>query len=108
MEGETLMAAELVVPPPIPKIMDYPASVGLIVAVVLVTVLLVVVSRFDATGGVLTISLLVVLAFLSLVIFCAFFTIPTDAMTDAAIGGLVAAFGAVIAHWLGRPKEPPP
>jgi hypothetical protein len=102
------MAAELVIPPPSPKIMDYPASVGLIIAVVLVTVLLVVVSRFDATGGTLTISLLVVLAFLSLVTFCAFFTIPTDAITDAAIGGLVAAFGAIIAYWLGFKKKDPP
>ena len=101
------MAEPLVVPPPTPKIMDYPASVGLIIAVILVTMLLVVVSRWDATGGTLTISLLVILAFISLVTFCAFFTIPTDAITDAAIGGLVAAFGAVIAHWLGRRKEPP-
>jgi uncharacterized BrkB/YihY/UPF0761 family membrane protein len=101
------MAAELVIPPPTPKIMDYPASVGLIIAVVLVTMLLVVTSRFDPTAGTLTISLLVVLAFISLVTFCAFFTIPTDAITDAAIGGLVAAFGAVIAHWLGRRRDPP-
>jgi hypothetical protein len=102
------MAADLVIPPPTPKIMDYPASVGLIIAVVLVTMLLVVVSRFDVTGGTLTISLLVVLAFISLVTFCAFFTIPTDAITDASIGGLVAAFGAVIAHWLGRNRKDPP
>jgi uncharacterized BrkB/YihY/UPF0761 family membrane protein len=109
MEGHQVnaMAAELVIPPPTPKIMDYPASVGLIIAVVLVTCLLVVTSRFDPTGGTLTISLLVILAFISLVTFCAFFTIPTDAITDAAIGGLVAAFGAVIAHWLGRRKDPP-
>lgn len=104
------MAAELVIPPPTPKIMDYPASVGLIIAVVLVTMLLVVASRFDASGGTLTISLLIVLAFISLVTFCAFFTIPTDAITDAAIGGLVAAFGAIVTYWLGRSanrKGPP-
>jgi hypothetical protein len=101
-------AAELVQPPPIPKIMDYPASVGLIIAVVLVTMLLVVTSRFDPTGGTLTISLLVVLGFMSLVTFCAFFTIPTDEITSGAIGGLVAAFGAVVAFWLSRDKRPPP
>jgi hypothetical protein len=105
MEGERLMAAELAVPPPTPKILDYPASVGLIIAVVLVTILLVVTSRFDPTGGTLTISLLVVLAFLSLVTFCAFFTIPTDEITSGAIGGLVAAFGAVVAYWLSRNRE---
>lgn len=92
-------------PPPVPKLMDYPVSVGLIIAVVLVTMLLVVISRFDSTGGTLTISLLVVLSFLSLVTFCAFFTVPTDEITSGAIGGLVAAFGAVVAYWLGRNRK---
>jgi hypothetical protein len=105
MEGEKLMA-DYVNPPPTPKILDYPASVGLIIAVVLVTILLVVTSRFDPTGGTLTISLLVVLAFISLVTFCAFFTVPSDEITSGAIGGLVAAFGAVVAYWLGRGREP--
>jgi hypothetical protein len=94
--------------PPVPKIMDYPASIGLILAVVLVTMLLVVTSRFDPTGGTLTISLLVVLGFMSLVTFCAFFTIPTDEITSGAIGGLVAAFGAVVAFWLSRDTKGPP
>jgi hypothetical protein len=100
------MSDPLVQAPPIPKIMDYPASVGLIIAVVLVTMLLVVTSRFDPTGGTLTISLLVVLGFMSLVTFCAFFTIPTDEITSGAIGGLVAAFGAVVAYWLSRGRPP--
>jgi len=102
-----MAASDLIIPPPTPKIMDYPASIGLIIAVVLVTCLLVVTSKFDSTGGTLTISLLVVLSFLGLVTFCAFFTIPTDEITSGAIGGLVAAFGAVVAYWLGRSKEPP-
>lgn len=101
------MAADFVNPPPVPKLMDYPAAAGLAIAVVLTTILLVVASRFDATGGVLTISLLVILAFLGVVTFCAFFTVPTDEITSGAIGGLVAAFGAVVAFWLGRGREPP-
>jgi hypothetical protein len=109
MEGErlTMAAPDLVVPPPVPKLLDYPASIGLAIAVVLTTILLVVTSRFDSTGGTLTISLLVVLGFLSLVTFCAFFTIPSDEITSGAIGGLVAAFGAVVAYWLSRSREPP-
>lgn len=97
----------VVTPNPLPKLMDYPASIGLAIAVVLTTMLLVIASRFDPTGGSLTISLLVVLGFLGLVIFCALFTIPTDEITSGAIGGLVAAFGAVVAFWLGRGREPP-
>jgi hypothetical protein len=101
--------SDLVIPPPSPKLLDYPASLGLMVAVVLTSILLVVISRFDATGGTLTISLLVVLAFLGLVTFCAFFSIPSDEITSGAIGGLVAAFGAVVAFWLGKAggKGPP-
>lgn len=102
-----MAAPDLVVPPPTPKIMDYPASVGLIIAVILTTILLVVTSKFDATGGVLTVSLLVILAFLAVVTFCAFFTVPTDEITSGAIGGLVAAFAQVVAFWLSRGKEPP-
>jgi hypothetical protein len=98
----------LVIPPPTPKLMDYPASIGLAIAVVLTAMLLIVVSKFDHTGGTLTISLLVILAFLGLVTFCALFTVPTDEITSGAIGGLVAAFGAVVAYWLGQSKKGPP
>ena len=102
------MADPLIVPPPIPKLLDYPASIGVALVVAFTTVLLVVVSKFDQTGGVLTLSLLVVLAFLGLITFCAFFTIPTDEITSSAIGGLTAAFGAIIAYWLGVNKKGPP
>jgi hypothetical protein len=100
-----MAAPDLVIPPPSPKLLDYPASVGLVIAVGLTAVLLVVAARFDPTGGTLTVSLLVILAFLSLVTYCAFFTIPTDEITSGAIGGLVAAFGAVVAYWLGRNRK---
>ena len=103
-----MAASDLVVPPPTPRIMDYPASIGLAIAVALTIVLVIVASKFDKTGGTLTISLLVILAFLGLVTFCALFTIPTDEITSGAIGGLVAAFGAVVAFWLSRTPPRPP
>jgi len=103
------MADNLVVTPnPLPKLMDYPAFIGIGIAVALVTILLIVINRFDMTGGALTISLLVVLGFLGLVIFCALFTIPNDEITSSVIGGLTASFGAVIAFWLGRNMKGPP
>ena len=102
-----MAAPDFVNPSPIPKLTDYPASIGIALVVVLTTALLFVTGRFDATGGVLTISLLVVLAFLGLVTFCAFFPVPNDEVTSSVIGGLTAAFGAVVVHWLGRNKEPP-
>jgi uncharacterized BrkB/YihY/UPF0761 family membrane protein len=95
---------DLVIPPPTPKLLDYPASVGLSIAVALTIILVIVSSKFDPTGGTLTVSILVILAFISLVTFCVYFTVPTDEITSGAIGGLVAAFGAVVAYWLSRGK----
>jgi hypothetical protein len=103
-----MIFAELVIPPPTPKLLDYPASIGIIIACILTAMMLVVAGRFDKTGGTLTISLLVILAFISLVTYCAFFTVPTDEITSGAIGGLVAAFGAVVTYWLGRNWKGPP
>lgn len=94
--------AELVVPPPIPKIFDYPGAVGVSFIIVFTTILLFVSGKFDPTMGVLTISLLVILAFIGTVVFCLFFTVPNDEVTAGVLGGLIAAFGAVVAHWLGR------
>jgi hypothetical protein len=99
--------ADLVIPPPTPKLSDYPVAMTVCGEVIAVAILVFMAARFDPSGGVLTISLLVVLAFISAVVFSLFFTIPNDEITAAVAGGLVAAFGAVIAYWLGRPREPP-
>lgn len=89
------------------------ASVG-VGGVVLSTALLVVVSgKMDRSGGVLTISILIAVSFMGAVGYCLFFTVPQDEVTPAVVGGLTAGFGAVCAHWLGRPHginappEPP-
>lgn len=103
-----MAAPDVVVLPPIPKIMDYPAAVGIALGIMFTTVLLYVAGKFDTTHGVLTISLLVVIAFIGTVTFCLFFTVPNDEITSGIIGGLIAAFGAVIAHWLGRPPPNKP
>jgi hypothetical protein len=102
-----MAAPDFVIPPPTPKLFDYPASVGLVIAAGLTIVLVIVAGKFDRTGGTLTVSLLVILAFLGLVTFCAFFTIPTDEITSGAIGGLVAAFGAIVAYWLSKGRDNP-
>lgn len=94
-----------VVLPPVPKLMDFPATFGLGIGVIFTALLLVIAKHFDPTGGVLTLSIMIVLAFVGAVTFSMFFTIPPDQSTSALIGGLVAAFGAVIAHWIGRPSN---
>ena len=96
------MADPLFIPPPSPKIFDYPGTVGIAFLIVFTAVLLFVSGKFDPSGGVLTISILVVLAMIGAVVFSLFFTIPVDQSTAALIGGLTAAFGAVVTHWLGK------
>ena len=91
--------------PPVPKLIDYPASVGVAIGIFFTMLLLIISNKFDRTHGELTISLLIVISFLGLATFSVFFTIPTDEITSAVIGGLVASFGAVIAHWIGRSKD---
>jgi uncharacterized BrkB/YihY/UPF0761 family membrane protein len=97
---------QLVVPPPIPRIVDYPAATGIALGIVFTTLLLFVAGKFDPTRGALTISLLVVIAFMGVVTFCLFFTVPNDEITSGVMGGLIAAFGAVVAHWIGRINGP--
>lgn len=98
----------LVVPPPMPRIFDYPIAVGIGVEIFAVAGLLLIAGRFDTTGGSLTVSLLITLTFCGTVAFSLFFTVPQDQTTSAVIGGLVAGFGAVITYWLKpKDKEPP-
>lgn len=94
--------------PPVPKVLDYPVALTVVGAVVATAVLLTIARYFDPTGGPLSISFFVAIAFVSVAIFCLFFTIPTDEITSSVIGGLTASFGAVVAYWLGRPRDPPP
>jgi peptidoglycan/LPS O-acetylase OafA/YrhL len=96
---------DVVNPPPMPKLLDYPVATTLTGVLFGVTIALLVSRYFDPTGGALTISLLVVFAFIGTVVFCLFFTVPTDEITSSVLGGLVASFGAVIAFWLGKSKS---
>jgi hypothetical protein len=89
--------------PPVPKILDYPSAFSVALVVVFTSIMLVVSKQFDPTGGSLTISLIVVLAMVAVVAFSMIYNIPADdEVTPAVVGGLVAAFGAVVTFWLGR------
>ena len=89
--------------PPVPKILDYPSLFSVAFVVLFTSIMLVVSKQFDTTGGPLTISLIVVLAMVAVVAFSMIYNIPADdEVTPAVVGGLVAAFGAVVAYWLGR------
>jgi hypothetical protein len=91
--------------PPTPVLTNYPVGVAIALIAVTTALLVFVGGRLDPTHGVLTISILIILAFMATVAFCLLFNIPTDEITPAAVGGLTAGFGAVVAYWLGRPKN---
>lgn len=99
---------QVVNPPPQPKTLDYPGATAALVILALTVALLFASNRFDPSHGTLTISLLVVIAFIGTIVFSVLYTIPTDEVTSAVIGGLVSAFGAVIAYWLTRHNGPRP
>jgi hypothetical protein len=89
--------------PPVPKILDYPSLASVVAVVAGTTVMLIVTKHFDPTGGPLAISMIVVLSMVGVIAFSLLFNIPSDdEVTPAVVGGLVAAFGGVVAYWLGR------
>lgn len=94
--------SEVVNAPLVTGVGNFPASVVVGLSVLLTCVLLVVSNKFDATGGVLTISLLITLGMLAAITYCLIFTIPADDITPSVVGGLTAGFGSVLAYWFGR------
>lgn len=101
-----MTAAEFVNPPLVTGTGNFPATI-IVGATAIFTALLIVVSaKFDATQGVLTISILITLGMLGAIAYCLIFTIPQDDITPGVVGGLTAGFGAVLAYWFGRAKEP--
>ena len=101
-------SADIVNAPLVTGVGNFPASIVVGLTVLLTCVLLVVSGKFDTTGGVLTISLLITIGMLAAITYCLIFTIPPDDITPSVVGGLTAGFGAVVAYWLGRAKEPRP
>jgi len=103
---------DLIIPPNAAQALDL-AAIGVGGTALFTAILVVISSKMDRSGGVLTISLIITIAFIGAVGYCLFFTVPQDEVTPAVVGGLTAGFGAVVAHWLGRPHginappEPP-
>lgn len=92
-------------PPPSVALLPYPSLVSTVGIAVLTSAILIASGRFDKTQGPLTVSIMVILSMVGAVSYCLIFTVPQDDLTPGIIGGLTAGFGAVIAYWLGRPKD---
>lgn len=102
-----MTVADVVNPPIVTGVGNFPATIIVGSSVILTAVLLVLAGKFDPTQGVLTISLLITVGMLAAIAYCLIFTIPQDDITPGVVGGLTAGFGAVVAYWLGKGREPP-
>lgn len=117
-----MTVADIVNPPPAVELLNYPSMIAVVAGVLSTAFMLFVSGKFDPTGGILTISILIVLGTLGAVAYCLIFTIPNDDITPGIVGALSTGFGAVVAYWLGHradrangavrppetPKEGPP
>ena len=88
------------------------STAGFIAAITVaaMTVVIVMVARrFDRTGGMLTISILVVQGFITGVYGAMLYEIRQNPITEILVGALATSMGAVIAHWVGgtRAHTPP-
>lgn len=86
-------------PPESPFTIPGFAAVGL--GVIYTSVMVFMIGRYDKTGGALTVSVMVVIGFFAALTWAIRYQIPQDPETAALMGGLVAAFGAVVAYWIG-------
>jgi hypothetical protein len=98
--------ADVVNAPIVTGVGNFPATIIVTSTVIMTAVLVVIAGRFDPTRGPLTLSILITLGMLGAIAYCLIFTIPNDDITPSVIGGLTAAFGAVLAYWFGRPTPP--
>lgn len=78
----------------------FPASIAAGIVVILACLALLAAHRFDATGGLLTISLMVVAAFISVNFTGILYGVPQTPINEIMIGALATSLGAVIAFWM--------
>lgn len=96
--------SDLLLPPP--QAFTLPGFAAIALGVILTGALLLFAMRLDHTKGALTVSLLVILGFMAALTWAVRYNIPQDPETAALVGGLVAAFGAVVAYWIGGGGHP--
>ena len=82
--------------------LPYPATVTAVI-VAIITIAVVAAARYcDPTRGQLTISVMLVLAFVATTFASILYAVPQIPSTEILVGALATAVGAVVAYWLGR------
>ena len=76
------------------------------VTVVLCTCLIIYTCRrWDRTGGMLTLSILIVQGFITGTYGAMLYEIRQNPITEILVGALATSMGAVVAHWSGGPRR---
>lgn len=80
----------------------FPATVGAL-AVILVACAILAVSKYcDITGGLLTISVMIVAAFIVATFASMLYNVPQVPSTEILIGALATSVGAIVAYWMSK------
>lgn len=85
-----------------------PAMLSGIMIGILTTAILFAACKFDRqTHGFLTISILIVLGFITACFGAMIYSIPTNPATEILVGAMSTALGAIVSQWIGRMKLHP-
>lgn len=81
------------------KLPPLPVAIAMGGVVICVAVLLWVVSRLDASHGIIAVSLFLLVTFAAALVFSLIHTIPQDPSTEVLVGALAAAVGGLTTYW---------
>ena len=81
-------------------ILPLPATLATAGVLMLAVILLLVSHRFDTTGGLLTISLVMLSAFVGVTYTTMLYDVKQTAIMDILVGALATSVGAIVAFWM--------
>lgn len=79
-----------------------PATLGTVAALTMAVLVLIAARRFDTTGGLLTLSIMIVAAFISVTFTALLYDIKQTPLSEILVGAMATSIGAVIAFWMSR------
>ena len=80
-----------------------PATLGTLAALLMATLVLIASHRFDSSGGLLTLSIMIVAAFISVTFTSMLYpTVQQTPLTEILVGALATSMGAIVAFWMSN------
>lgn len=86
-------------------VLPLPALIGAVGTAVLAILIVIVAKKFDSTHGLLTISVMVIMGFITATFASMIYSVPQVPTTEILIGGLSTSVGAVIAYWMSSARR---